>query len=152
MFQEVKTLNVSFKWKVKVRRITAGQETISWSQTQRRLDWLLTYQTELQHKELWLASSSWLWGVWPIRFLPAAALQEGLELNHWSSVKCAHLYLIIIFGLNTGKKTKKTGSLVAQISELTSCPADKVCRCRRNRLRSGLLPVTSRRLCSISWW
>lgn len=89
---------------------------------QRRLDWLLTYQTELQHKELWLASSSWLWGVWPIRFLPAAALQEGLELNHWSSVKCAHLYLIIIFGLNTGKKT---GSLVAQISELTSCPADK---------------------------
>lgn len=135
MFQEVKTLNVSFKWKVKVRRITAGQETISWSQTQRRLDWLLTYQTELQHKELWLASSSWLWGVWPIRFLPAAALQEGLELNHWSSVKCAHLYLIIIFGLNTGKKNKKNRFFGDSDIWTNFLPGwQTVCRCRRNRL------------------
>ena len=114
-----------------MKRITAGQETISWSQTQTFLDWLLTYQTELQHKELWLASSSWLSGVWPIRF-PPAALREGLELNHWSSVKCAHLYLIIIFGLNTEKKNRFFGDSDIWTNFLPGWQT--VCKCRRNRL------------------
>lgn len=90
-------------------------------------DWLPTYQTEQQHSELWLASSSTLWGVWPIRFPPAAALQEGLELNHWS-VKCAHLYLMIIFWLNTGS----SGDSDFWTNFLPSWQT--VCRCRRKQL------------------
>lgn len=121
MFQEVKTLNVSFKWKVKVRRITAGQETISWSQTKTfRLIVDLSNRAATQRALI----GQQLLTVWSLANQTSSCccsaggtwVEPLIFCKMCTFVSHNHLWI---------KHRKKTGSLVAQISELTSCPADK---------------------------